>query len=41
MTYYIFIIVITLFNFSKAFTKQFYLETTATGAYVTFNNLLT
>ena len=39
MKYFIFIIVITLLNYSKAFTKQFYLETTATGAYVTFKSI--
>ena len=39
MKYYIFLIVVVLFSYSKAFTKQFYLETTATGAYVTFKSI--
>ncbi len=39
MKYLIFIILVILFNYSKAFTKQSYLETTATGAYVTFKSI--
>ena len=39
MKYYIPIIIFVLFNYSKAFTKQLYLETTATGTYVTFKSI--